>query len=122
MTLTDVQWRAVMGHLVDYTALDDHKLQAVTALIREINVANGVTEYVVRIRWLDRAHPHPRPTVDPPAAWPPELTDRLVQTSPIRKEDIEALVARKSAQPIAIHVTRDPAGVVGWMDISAWGF
>jgi hypothetical protein len=120
-TLTDMQWKTVMGMLVDLTALDEKKLHPVQDLIREVNVANGIREYIVRVRWLDGAHPAPRKDIDNPEQWPPELTDRLVQTTPIYRADIQAFVETKSPRPIAIHVTRDPAGVVGWMKLEDWG-
>lgn len=120
MNITDAQWREVHRLLLELVEFNDRRLNEVRDLIREIEAANGTKTYSVVVRWLDAKNPYPR-VVDNPAMWPPELKAALTSQSPIHRDDIEAFVFAKTPRPIAIYVTRDPAGEVGWMKLEDWG-
>lgn len=80
----------------------------------------GVVRYVLWVRWVQlEGRAHRRPDV---VNWPPERRIKLTRSVPFEKQDVlDALDARK-ANPIAVHVTSDPDGELGWFELDAFDF
>ena len=119
VTLTDQQWDMVFGYLTALGQKDPTTFHGTQALIKDIELANGIKTYVVVAKWLNHAAPHPR-DVDNPQLWPPEMTLTITQHDPINTVTIRAEVLKKCSDPIAIYATHDPTGRYGWKKLEDW--
>lgn len=114
MTLTDAQWRSLVGHLRRLEGAYPGLYQEIEGLISDIERDNSVETFVLWARWRDAAGPKPK-LGENPREWPPTLEAIIVRDSPITKAVVTSFVEDRTSRPAGIWVTRDPAGKVGWM-------
>lgn len=90
------------------------KKRVLENFLKSIDVANGVSRYVLLVQWQEAGAPPPA-TADFPTSWPPNMRLLLERADrPIAKSDVTKAVDAKASQPIEILVTKDVGGVVGW--------
>lgn len=90
--------------------------------LKSIEDANGITRYIVVIRWTEAGQPlPPRITGAPtrfPENWPPELEGTLeLLTRPVSRSDADQFLENNAIKPIDVMCTSDPGRRVGWTPI-----
>ncbi len=96
------------------------KITELDRFLKKIEQNNGIVRYSLFIRWQDPTAPLP-PGTNFPLTWPPTLQYFLQFISrPIALTDVMTVVNARTPNAVNIMVTPDPAGVVGWTQLSAW--
>jgi hypothetical protein len=101
-------------------SIDQQKVNVLSAFLKKVEQENNITRSSLWIRWQDPTAPLPL-GVRFPETWPPNL-QRFLQllTRPIAKTDVMTIVTAQTPNAINIMVTPDPAGLVGWTQLSAF--
>lgn len=107
ITMTRAQYDALVA-----AGLNDETVE-ILRLREEIDAANGVTRYVLNIRWQDVGG-SPPPRIELGRGWPPDQTFMLELERPISRADVDEVLRTQAVNPASVMVTPDTAGVVGW--------
>lgn len=100
----------------DGTVSQDKAL-GLDAWLRMIEQKNGVSRNFIWVQWQEQNAPLPQGT-NFPKKWPPELRVPLSLVSrAIAKSDVTSMLDARAKNPTSVLVTRDPAALVGWMEI-----
>jgi hypothetical protein len=94
---------------------------ATADLRRTIDAANGITRYVLTIRWQDVGGTQPT-RIELGKGWPPEQTYVLELERKITREDVDAVLEHNATNPVSVMVTADPYGVIGWYLLEDYDF
>jgi hypothetical protein len=114
ITLTNDQYAALVS-LASKSTTDSLLLDQ---FLKEIETANSITRYFLRIRWQECNLPLPANT-NFPTTWPPTQESSLTRYDrPVARVDVETEVSRLAANPVDIMVTRDPNGLLGWTKLA----
>lgn len=101
------------NRLIDAALAGDREL--VERIDRSIRRRTGLRRYTLWVRWVSlRGRNVPPPDV---TDWPEELKRRIVMDRAISRDDVEALIRSLDTNPIAVHVTNDPEGEIGWSEL-----
>lgn len=125
ISLTQEQYEALvaLARQATLTAdgqVDANKARALDAFLVPIEQASGIMRYAVWIQWQETSAPLP-PGTNFPEVWPPSMRSYLaLVTRPIAKSDVQAVLTSKATSPMAVLVTKDPAGLVGWQDLDVF--
>lgn len=92
---------------------------AVDAFVRDIDKANGVSRYFLKLRWQVVGLPLP-PGSNFPEVWPARQEMPLAMNRPIAKSDVLDAIASVTPSAVSILVTSDPAGLVGWTELEVY--
>ncbi len=93
----------------------------VKTLGKTIDKANGITRYILQIRWQDMGGT-PLRRIELGKPWPEELTYKLELERPIARADVNTVLATQASNPVEVWVTPDPDGLVGWTEIDSYSF
>lgn len=99
---------------------DANRARALNSFLVAIEKVNGVERHAVWIQWQETSAPLP-PGTNFPETWPPEMREYLaLVTRPISKSDVLTVLKSKASSPMAVLVTSDPAGLVGWTELDVF--
>lgn len=108
---------ARQGTLNPDGTVNQDKALGLAAWLSAIELKNGVVRNTIWVQWQEQDAPLP-PGVNFPRTWPPEMRTQLSLVSrPIAKSDVTSLLAMRAKKPTNVLVTRDPAAIVGWMEL-----
>lgn len=117
ITLNLEQYEALIA-LAKQGSPSQQQQAVLNQFLQEIEQDNGITRYSLYIRWQDPNAPLP-PGVRFPETWPPNLEFFLqLLTRPICLNDVMQVVNSRTTNAQNIMVTPDPAGLVGWTQLS----
>jgi hypothetical protein len=90
------------------------------AFLISIEKANGITRYLLWVRWQELDSPLP-PTTRFPTHWPPEL-QRLIQqiNQPVSLAQVNQVLATYAKNPTNVMVTPDPNALLGWSTLAQY--
>jgi hypothetical protein len=95
---------------------------AVVAVLQPIvDAANGITRYVLHVRWQNVGGTVPS-RIELGRGWPVEQTYVLRLERRIERADVDTVLAQNATNPASTMVTPDPAGEVGWTYIDSYTF
>jgi hypothetical protein len=95
------------------------QLRDIDTWLKVIEVRNGVTRFLLLVRWQEARSP--APTTKFPKEWPPTLSLTIEQTSrPISKTDVLEHLKTRAKEPTNIMVSKDPGGELGWFTLDAF--
>lgn len=101
-------------------AQDPDTQRKLESFLVNLETANGITRYLLWVRWQEADQPLPA-TVRFPDSWPPNLQYLIQRTDrPIIQADVQSVVAAKASNPVSVMVTQDPGALVGWTQIAAF--
>ncbi len=121
-TLTQEQYEALIALSREGTKLadgtyDPEKSRQLDSFLKLIEKANGVTRSIVWVQWQETDAPLP-PGTNFPEKWPPELRKKIeLVTRPVARADVDALLSAHAKSPMAVLVTKDPAGILGYTPV-----
>lgn len=121
-TLTQEQYEALISLAKDGVTYDDGSINTERArqldeFLRTIEKANGVTRSLVWVQWQEIDSPLPPGTVFP-EKWPPEMRKKIeLVTRLVSRADVDTMLAAQARNPINVLVTKDPAGVLGYIEL-----
>jgi hypothetical protein len=112
ITLTLGQYTSLVG--LARTGVQNKDQIVLEDFLVSIEKANGITRYLLWVRWQERDEPLP-PTVSFPTNWPPNL-QRIIQqiNRPVALADVNQILAAYAKSPINVMVTSDPNAILGW--------
>lgn len=83
-----------------------------------IEKANGVTRYLMWVRWQEKDQPLP-PTASFPRNWPPNLQQVIQKLQvPVSYQDVQNILSQYAQNPINVMVTPDPNAALGWLTLT----
>lgn len=101
------------------TAQGQATYASIRAMLERIEAANGLTRYFLYLRWRDRDAPPPGLVGS--GDWPPQETTTLERhTTPWTYDEVMDEIAKFTANPFEVQVTRDRSGTVGWYDVDTF--
>jgi len=115
ITITRAQYDALLA------AASSSNTAEVTRLRGLIDAANGITRYVLQIRWQD-AGGTPPPRLQRFSDWPVAQTYKLELDRAITRQDVDDVLAQRATSAVSVLVTPDVNGVVGWAEIEEYAF
>lgn len=88
--------------------------------LKDLERRNGVQRYAVWVQWQEQGAALPAGTTFP-ETWPPAMRFYLALVSrPIARSDVDTMLNMRAISPTNVLVTRDPAAIVGWTEISVF--
>lgn len=94
--------------------LSNTELRTFEVNMAKIEARNGVSVYLLGLRWTEADMPTP-PHYTFPREWPPTLTATMRKVgAPITREEVDAELAARASKPVTVLVTADPGLELGW--------
>lgn len=119
ITLTRLQYDALI--YAARAATDANVVTLDTLSLRDdIDKANGITRYFLRVQWIEASPSGPPPALGNP--WPPEMSADIELTRPVSRTDVDAVLKDKATQAIAVFVTVDRDGKLGLTALEDYNF
>lgn len=116
VTLTEDQFVTLTGWAEAYGTANN-LFRPIRDFTEQIENANGLTRQFLYVRWRDANARQEAGTWD----YPPQYTQLLLRyTTPWTYEEVLAVVAARTSNPVSIEVTRDRSGAVGWHDLDTF--
>lgn len=119
ITMTPGQYQALL-HYAEAGAGEYDVVTEFEALRSSIDTANGVTRYVLVVRYQEV--PQAPAVIGRTEPYPAGMDIRIEQTRPITRADVDAVLLNKQTTSALVLVTPDPRGVVGWSELDAYVF
>jgi hypothetical protein len=122
-TLSQDQYEALISLARDGTILPDgttnvEKSRQLDAFLKLIEKANDVSRDLVWVQWQELDEPLPPGTLYP-EVWPPDKRRKIeFVTRRVARADVDAMLAAHARNPTNVLVTRDPAGVLGYIPVA----
>ena len=93
------------------------KARKLDEFLKLIENKNGITRSIVWVQWQEADSPLPSGTSFPDK-WPPDMRRKIeLVTRPVARADVDAVLAAHASEPFTVLVTKDPAGVLGYVPI-----
>lgn len=100
---------------------DPDEAVALAQFLAAIDKDNGITRFILWVRWQDLAAPVPPGFRDLSTTWPPGMEGSIERTDrPIAKKDVLEYLSQKTRKYGQVLVTRDPAKRVGWTELEVY--
>ena len=116
VTLTDEQFVTLAGWAEAYGVAND-LFMSIRDFTEKLENANGLARQFLWVRWRDANARQEAGDWD----FPPQYTQQMLRyTTPWTYEDVQAVVAARTSNPVSIEVTRDRTGTVGWSDLNTF--
>lgn len=119
LTISEEQWDTLIS-LAQQGATTAEARRQVETFLLEIEEANSIVRYSLRVRWQEAGAMLPA-NVSFPRSWPPEyeITIRKLGV-PVLRSDVETAVRQRAKNPVSIMVSKDPGGEYGWQTIDQY--
>lgn len=119
ISMSEEQYEQLVG--LARKGLSDNEAQRMLEdFLRTIEQANGITRYLLWVRWQEvgQIHPVNQPFPD---GWPPTQQVRIERlSSPVTRAQVEAVVSSRGINPTGTLVSEDPGGQLGWSTIDQY--
>jgi hypothetical protein len=120
LTLTTDQYTALVALARVGAQSQNGDQLALEAFLVQIERNNGVTRYLLWVRWQELDEPLPA-TVSFPTNWPPNLSKSIqLLNRPVAKVDVEAVLTQYARNPTNVMVTPDPNALLGWSTLDQY--
>jgi hypothetical protein len=90
-------------------------------LRNSIDAANGITRYVINMRWQELGGTAPA-RINLAQGWPPQQVYRLELERRIERADVDTVLTQVATNPVDVQVTSDPRASVGWYNLDDYDF
>jgi hypothetical protein len=118
LTLTITQYTALVALARVGAVMQNADQTALEQFLVSIEKANGVTRYLLWVRWQELDEPLPS-NVSFPTTWPSNLSQMIqIINRPVALTDVQAVLTSKAKNPTNVMVTPDPNAALGWSTLN----
>jgi hypothetical protein len=110
VSVKDEDWEALVGAILKEETDD------LNVLLTRVDEENSLTRYYLYIKWQDAGAKRPAPG-DEITDWPPWRFAWFISYTQFTEEFVTDYVDGQTDHALAILVTDDPSGEVGWFTV-----